>query len=211
MNDFIGDSIKAVEFVENLSYVNSKYVIPCGHSQGASIAPFIAAYLNKIAAMSLMGAGITINKVIDIQMQEYGYPNSTIKQTDNSFTCVLNGTCTGYQQVYVLGSPGPAAFWLEWIDIDVNVTKYNYLSQLNYYFTLNSPTDTNVPPETYIPLHNIVDSVCQNGFNLTASMNVIPNLIHEMVTIQDVENGIYTVSTQVLDLLVQWVNSVFGT
>ena len=212
VNDFSADAIEAVNFLKtSVKYVDPKWIIPTGHSQGCDIVPIVSSYHNLRAGISLMGAGVPINTTVIIQEYEFNYPNTTIEHDTLQFELIQNGTYYGYQQVEILNSYTAAAFWYEWMNIGYQNIREKYLSNLEYFMSINSPTDTNVPPQTYIPLHEILENIASNSSsNLTASVNVIPNLIHEMVNINDFEHGIYNVSNIVIETIRSWIHEIMS-
>jgi len=55
--DLVGDAVAAVQYVSYFSYITSKNIIPTGHSQGASIVPIVADFMNLTTAIALMSTG----------------------------------------------------------------------------------------------------------------------------------------------------------
>lgn len=211
LNDFTADAIEAVNFLksESVENVDKKWIIPTGHSQGCDIVPIVADYHDLPAAISLMGAGIPINTTIYIQEVEFGYPNETIQHDLMEFELIANETVYGYEQVEILGGYAAAAFWYEWMNIGYEDVRKEYLQELKYFMSINSPTDSNVPPEVYMPLHEILENIASNSSSkLMASVNVIPDLIHEMVSIRDFDVGIYNVSDLVIETIRGWVYEI---
>ena len=136
-----------------------------------------------------------------------GWNETQLKEQEDTFDMIMNGEVSGYDKVTVLGVPGNAIFWKQWIDAENITNRLSHISQLNNIWTLNSDRDTNVPPFAYQPLHDIVDGIAANPYcNLHASMNVIPNMIHVMFYVYDTEP--YKVSQDVIDLIGSWVNSI---
>ena len=59
-NDFVGDAIAAVQYLSTFKYITPSNIIPTGHSQGASIVPQVADFLNLTTVIALMSTGIVI-------------------------------------------------------------------------------------------------------------------------------------------------------
>lgn len=210
-NDFVADAISAVQFIATeFAYITAQNIIPVGHSQGASIVPWVADYMNLTTAISLMGTGIPIDEVIMYQLEASGqYNESQLAETQETFDMIMDGDFDDYDTVYILGVPATALFWKQWIDAGAELTRMTHLTQLNHILTLNSDTDWNVPPFAYEPLHEIIDEIAGNMYCfLYASMNVLPYMVHEMVYIDEISAGVLNVSQDVIDLVGRWSNDV---
>ena len=139
-NDFVGDSIAAYKYIrDNMDYIDNDKIIFAGHSQGASIAPYVSSYMNIDYAMSLMGTGVPIDQVI-LWQEEYllQWNESRIEEDRITFELIMNQTLSGFDVVNILDSPSTAIFWYEWLMLEQTQMRLNAISQLKHIYTINS-------------------------------------------------------------------------
>ena len=125
------------------------------------------------------------------QLELQGLEESKLEQLQQEFDMINNGEIDSYKTVYILGK-APAIFWKQWIDAGSEWSRVQHLTQLNNILCINSDLDLKVPPSMYKPLHSLIETVSGNQLcDLHASLNIIPNMMHEMVYVDDYNSDRY--------------------
>ncbi len=196
IEDFIRDGSAALNYLASRTEVDTSLLYIVGHSQGATLAPYIALQnTHADGIISLAGPAIPLDTILPDQVR-YIYRNCAdstqgeqiAQQFYQAFQSIRAGTWPANQAL----SGAYAPFWLSWLQKTDSVVDAFQRAGLPYHFVQGSD-DFNVPVENA--------NRFGKALNLAAEdLAIYPGINHYLTTASNIN-----VSQAIIDTMVYWI------
>jgi len=218
------DAATAVNYLRNNwnTVIDVDRISLIGHSQGCTVAPYVANYVPVKSIVQLMGTGVSLDIIMVKQYQalyelyENGYDicvatngpyilafsqlmqitAAGLNQANYWFPLIKNSSLPDYAPTF---AGVTAQYWrttIKWGNFNELYQTMLKVSATTPFLTINSPTDNQVWPEFYRPLHSVVLDFPNS------QIKIVQNLCHFLIDNSLTSNQI---STEVIQAITNFI------